>query len=225
MAPEYSSRPRRRRASPFEYHRPHADRAPGPPGRRRDDPCPDPWPRRLRATEQRGESQHGAAPPARLRTAALLRDADLPARSTAHRLRALLLHVLDLRGAAVTLSRGSLRRARGARSGRRPHAARCPGPDRDRARLRAHGMGGAPLEPAGDPLLRAARCSAAPRLGADAPRRTGDPAPERAERIAARGSISTATAAGTKGGDDGTLRTSKLGPRTCEPAPQPPDSR
>src|SRR5438094_694268 len=152
----------------------HANRA----GRRRDDPCPDPWPRRLRATEPRGEGQHGAAPPARLRTAALLRDADLPARSTAHRLRALLLHVLDLRGAAVTLSRGSLRGARGARSGRWPPAAPRPGPDRDRARVRAHGMGGAPLEPAGDPILRAARRAATPRLGAHATRPTGHQAPE-----------------------------------------------
>src|SRR2546425_788320 len=188
--------------------------APGAPKRYRDDIRADPWPRRLRASDPRGEGQRGAPSPARLRAPALFRGADLSARSTAHRFRALLLHVLDLRGAAVALSRGSLRRARGAWSGRWPRAPPRTGPDRGRARMRAHGMGGAALEPAGDPLLRAARRSAAPRLAAHASRRTGHTAPERAERIAARVSI--------KGGNGGTLRTSRLGRRSCDLRPSLP---
>jgi hypothetical protein len=68
-------------------------------------------------------------------------------------LRAVLLHVLDVPGPSEPLPGGSLRAARGAGRGRREGAAARAGPHRGAARLRAHGVGGARLEPARDRLL------------------------------------------------------------------------
>src|SRR5205823_1423640 len=101
----------------------------------------------------------------------LLRDADLPARRAPHRLRALLLHVLDVPRASDALPGGSLRGPRGARPRGRPGAAPRARADRGAAALRQDGVGGPRLEHALDPLLREARGRAAEGVDPDAAHR------------------------------------------------------
>src|SRR5712691_7742319 len=83
-----------------------------------------------------------ADPPPRLRAAALLRDTYLPARPHAHRLRALLLHVLDVPRPAHALPRGPLRPDRGARQRSGQGAASGAREGRGATRLRPHGVDG-----------------------------------------------------------------------------------
>ena len=99
-------RRRDRRAHDSPRHRP----------RRPGDRLADPRARRVRAAARPGGGHAGAHPAARLRRAPVFRDADLPPREGARRLRALLLHVLDVPRAPEPLPGGSLRRAGGARA-------------------------------------------------------------------------------------------------------------
>ena len=73
------------------------------------------------------------------------------------RLRALLLHLLDVSGPPEPLPRGPVRSPRGARPRRGQGAAEGARQDRRGARLRPHGVGGARLEPPRHPLLQAPR--------------------------------------------------------------------
>src|SRR5207244_12690380 len=91
-APACRSRGRR----PPDDPRRHAARRP-------DDPRPRPRPRPLRAAAEPVCGHAGRAAPRRLRPATVLRDADLSARRPAGGLRPLLLHLLDVPGAADAL--------------------------------------------------------------------------------------------------------------------------
>src|SRR2546430_8779118 len=145
--------------------------------RRAHDPPADPRPRRVRAARPSDGGDRRADPAARLRPAALLRDAHLPAGPHAHRPGALLLHLLDVRRPADALPRGPLRPPRGTRSRRGLGAAPSAREDRRAARLRPDGVGGARLEHALDPLLPEARRDAPARVDPHPPRRRAAPAP------------------------------------------------
>src|SRR5262249_43600689 len=145
--------------------------------RRAGDSPADPWTRRIRAAGPRGGRDREPDPAPRLRPAALLRDNHLPSRAQAHRLRTLLLHLLDVPGAPDALSGGSLRASGGAGPRRRTRPPGRAGADRPGARLRAAGMGGPRLEHAFDQVLREARREAQPAVDPDAADRRGaDPA-------------------------------------------------
>src|SRR5438105_7105661 len=147
---------------------------------------PHPRPRALRTARARVRHRPRRHPTPRLPPSPILRDADLPPRRPRRRPRALLLHVLDLPGAADPLPRRPLRTARGPGGRRRPRAATRAGADCAAPRLRAHGMGGARLEHAVDPLLSPARRRLqkgvdphAPHRRATAPSRAGPVVEER----------------------------------------------
>ncbi len=137
----------------------------GHPARRGDDPRADPRARGVRAPEPRGRSDARAHPRARVRPAALLRDAAVLRRPARRRLRALLLHVLDVPRAPHALPRGPVRDAGRARTRRGQGAAGRARADRRAARMRAHGVGGARLEHVGDRILRATRRARCARTG------------------------------------------------------------
>src|SRR5262249_8911289 len=135
----------------------------------------------------------------------------------------LLLHVLDLRGPADALPRRSVRAAHRARARRRPGADarrrrhRCP------PRLRAHGVGGARLEHAVDPLLPAARGAAEPRRDPDTPQWRAAAPPGRAHarrrtRIAPTAARATASTPGIAPGAWAMSKPERNGPRNMPPS-------
>src|SRR5207302_3796795 len=145
--------------------------------RRAGDRPADPRARRVRAPGPRDGGDHEPDPTPWIRAAPLLRDAHLPPGPHARRLRALLLHVLDLPRAPESLPGGPVRAPRGARTGRGPRAPRRAGARREAARLRADGMGGSRLEHALDQVLSEARREAPPAVDPDATdRRAAQPA-------------------------------------------------
>src|SRR5262249_25787913 len=96
----------------------HAVDPPRDGARRRPDFEIDPRARGIRAPGAPDGSHGRPDSPPRLRTAALLRGANLPPRPRGDRLRALLLHVLDLRGPPDPLPRGPVRASGRARARR-----------------------------------------------------------------------------------------------------------